>query len=58
MARKAGRGAADCERTLKTLRSNCPACGKRMWADYDKRGYPLSSSTPYILRGLPPTMAL
>jgi len=35
MARKAGRGAADCERTLKTLRSNCPACGKRMWADYD-----------------------
>jgi hypothetical protein len=35
MARKAGRGAADCARTLKTLRSNCPACGKRMWADYD-----------------------
>ena len=35
MARKAGRGSADCERTLKSLRSNCPACGQRMWADYD-----------------------
>jgi hypothetical protein len=35
MARKAGRGSADCEKTLKSLRSNCPACGQRMWADYD-----------------------
>ena len=26
--------------------------------EFGKRGYPLSSSTPYILRGLPPTMAL
>lgn len=35
MARKAARGEADRDKTLTTLRRNCPECGKRMWADYD-----------------------
>ncbi len=35
MARKAARGEADSEKTLTSLRKNCPECGSRMWADYD-----------------------
>jgi ribosomal protein S27AE len=35
MARKAARGEADTQKTLTSLRKNCPECGSRMWADYD-----------------------
>lgn len=35
MARKAPRGDADCEKTLRPLRCRCPVCGSRMWADYN-----------------------
>ena len=37
MARKSPRGDADCEKTLRPLRCRCPACGSRMWADYNNR---------------------
>lgn len=35
MARKAARPVATSERLLRSLRSRCPACGGKMWADYD-----------------------
>lgn len=35
MARTAARAEAASERTLHPLRTNCPTCGRRMWADYD-----------------------
>jgi len=35
MARKAARPAATSERLMRCLRSRCPACGGKMWADYD-----------------------
>ncbi len=37
MARKASRGEADCNKTLRSVRCRCVACGTRMWADYDNR---------------------
>lgn len=37
MARKVARPKAESEKTLTTLRKNCPECGRRMWADYDNR---------------------
>ena len=37
MARKLSRVAATSEQILQTLRTDCPACGRRMWADYDNR---------------------
>lgn len=37
MARKAKRPEPDSERTFKTLRANCPECGRRMRADYRSR---------------------
>jgi hypothetical protein len=35
MARKAARPQATSEKVLQSLRTRCPACGARMWADYD-----------------------
>jgi hypothetical protein len=35
MARKLSRVAATSEQTLLALRTDCPACGRFMWADYD-----------------------
>lgn len=35
MARSSKRPEANARRTLKPLRKNCPACGRRMWADYE-----------------------
>jgi hypothetical protein len=35
MARKAARPEPTSTQQLRTLRTNCPHCGKRMWADYD-----------------------
>jgi len=37
MARTGARGAASTEKTLHPMRTNCPMCGRRMWADYDNR---------------------
>lgn len=34
MARKTGRGPADCQKTLDCLRIRCAECGSRMWSDY------------------------
>src|SRR5260370_490844 len=52
MARKGARGAASVEHTLRPLRSNCPLCGRRMWADYDYRRtvVSLSGSVGLILK--------
>ena len=35
MARKAARPEPTAAKQLRTLRTNCPHCGQRMWADYD-----------------------
>ena len=35
MARISARPAPRHERTLRTVRRRCPACGRRMWGDYD-----------------------
>lgn len=35
MARKAARPEPTRTKQLRTLRTNCPHCGKRLWADYD-----------------------
>src|SRR3954453_21509644 len=35
MARKAARPEPTSTKQLRTLRTNCPHCGQRMWADYD-----------------------
>ncbi len=37
MARTSARPEPWRERTLQTLRRRCPACGRRMWSDYDNR---------------------
>jgi hypothetical protein len=37
MARISARPAPRHERTLRTVRRRCPACGRRMWGDYDNR---------------------
>jgi hypothetical protein len=37
MARISARPEARDERTLRTVRRRCPACGRRMWGDYDNR---------------------
>jgi hypothetical protein len=37
MARTSARPEPRHERTLRTLRRRCPACGRRMWGDYDNR---------------------
>jgi hypothetical protein len=35
MARRVPRGEADSEKTLRSLRCRCVACGSRLWTDYD-----------------------
>lgn len=47
MARKAARPEPDFEKTLTTLRKNCPECGCRMWADYDN-GRTITSLTGLV----------
>jgi hypothetical protein len=37
MARTSARPEPQRERTLRTVRRRCPACGRRMWSDYDNR---------------------
>jgi hypothetical protein len=37
MARISARPAPRDERTLRTVRRRCPACGRRLWGDYDNR---------------------
>jgi hypothetical protein len=37
MARTSARPEPRHERTLRTARRRCPACGRRMWGDYDNR---------------------
>jgi transposase-like protein len=37
MARKAARPEPTSSKQLRPLRTNCPHCGQRMWADYDNR---------------------
>ena len=38
MARTTTRAEANSEKTLLPLRTNCPLCARRMWADYDNHG--------------------
>ena len=50
MARTASRPVAEQERTLRTLRRKCVACGGAMWCDYDNRRTVVTLGGPVALR--------